>query len=143
MAKSKQAKKANQPAKSGSKTGGATQKQVKKERGTLLTVLLVLIMLHGIFGAYLAYITRKEAYANSTTWVLPALALVSLATVIGAAGMFLWKKWGIYLYAAACVVAAVVHVVLTGLGLAFFYDLLPVIFLGYVINKQSKQHLFT
>lgn len=139
---SKPAKPASKPANPVSKGSKQVKQPVKKVRGTALTVVLVLILLHGIVASYLAFITRKEVYANALSWVLPALTLVSLATVIGAIGMFLWKKWGIYVYAAACVVSAAVHLVLTGSGLVVLYDLIPLAFLGYVINLQSKAHLF-
>jgi hypothetical protein len=149
VAKSKRAKAANKPAKPASKsskpaskTGGAAKRPAKKERGALLSFLIGLILLHGILASYLAFSSLKEVYRDSTSWILIVLALISLADIVAAFAMWRWKKWGIVLYAATKVVAAVIHLMLTGSLLVVFYDLLPVVFLGYVINLQSKRNLF-
>jgi hypothetical protein len=155
MAKSKQAKKTGQAPKSGSqankpgpstkpgsKASGPVKKQVKKERGGLLTFLLVLIMLHAIFATYLAYTYLKAEYDPQRPLILTGLLLISLADIVAAVGMWYWKKWGIYLYAVTRVAATAIHLMLTGSLLVVFYDLLPVAILGYVINLQSKRHLF-
>ncbi len=145
MAKKKhhqqQPQKKSQPAKTTSNVKGPSQKSVHKERGTLLSVLFVLIGLHGILGAYVGYASMKSEYA-SATWVLPVLTLVSVAAVVSAVAMWYWKQWGIYLYAIVCIAQAAVHLMLTGSMLVVFYDILPVAILAYVINLQSKRHLF-
>jgi hypothetical protein len=149
VAKSKSTKTANQPAKPASNAKGSTSKgsakkqvKVKKERGTVLSILLALVFLHSVFATLLAYSSLKEEYVRSITWVLPVLALVSLAGIVAAVGMWYWKKWGIYLYVGASVVAMVIHIIMTGSTWVVFYDLLPVAILGYVINLQSKRDLF-
>ena len=141
MAKNKNNKAANQPVKSTSKAKGPAKKQIHKERGTLLTVLLVLIFLHAVVATYLGYITLKDEYIR-TTWVLPLMTLVSVAGIVAAIGMWYWKQWGIILYAITCVIQAAVHLMLTGSLLVVFYDILPVSILAYVINLQSKKKLF-
>jgi hypothetical protein len=141
-AASQQAKPAGKPAKQASKTGGAAKRPVKKERGALLSFLIVLVMLHGILAAYLAFSSLKEVYRDSTSWILIVLGLISLADILAAFAMWRWKKWGIALYAATQVVATAIHLMLTGSLLVVFYDLLPVAFLAYVINLQSKRNLF-
>ena len=142
MAKTKRPKAYKQPGKPASKAKGSAKKQVKKNRGTLLSILLVLILLHAIFATYLGYDQLKEEYVRQISWVLPVLILVSLADIVAAIGMWYWKKWGIYLYAITRVIATAIHIVMTGSTLVVFYDLLPVAILGYVINLQSKQGLF-
>ena len=117
-------------------------KTARKERGGWLSFILALILLHSIFATVLAFSYRKAAYSGSTSWVLPVLTLCSLAGIVAAVGMWYWKKWGIYLYAAISVVQAVVHILLTGSTLVVFYDLIPVAILGYVITLQSKNDLF-
>ncbi|HJS17978.1 MAG TPA: hypothetical protein VJ785_04475 [Anaerolineales bacterium] len=141
MAKKKANKAANRPVKPTSNAKGPAQKQIHKERGTLLTVLLALIFLHSVVATYLGYITLKDEYAR-TTWVLPLMTLVSVAGIVAAMGMWYWKQWGITLYAITCVIQAAVHLMLTGSLLVVFYDLLPVSILAYVINLQSKKNLF-
>jgi hypothetical protein len=120
---------------------GQAKKPLHKERGTLLSVLIVLIGLHGVLGAYIGYATMKAEYAKAP-WVLPVLTLVSIAAVVSAVAMWYWKQWGIYLYAVVCIAQAAVHLVVTGDLFIVFYDILPVAILAYVMNLQSKRKLF-
>jgi hypothetical protein len=117
-------------------------KNVSKTRGTVLSVLLVLIFLHALLATAVVYSTLKEQYAAETSWVLPVMGLVSLASIVAAVGMWYWKKWAITLYAVTSVIAMVIHLMLTGSLLVVFYDLLPVVILVYVIDLQSKRKLF-
>jgi hypothetical protein len=142
VAKTNQAKSTGKPAKPASKAGNPAKKQVKKERGTVLSILLGLILLHAIFATFLAFTSLRDQYAGYRNWILVLFALISLADILAAVGMWYWKKWAIYLYAGTRVIATAVHLMLTGSGLVVFYDLLPVAILGYVINLQSKQNLF-
>jgi hypothetical protein len=143
MAKKKhnQQKKSNPAAKPAPNVKGPSKKPFHKERGTLLSVLIVLIGLHGILGAYVGYATMKAEYAN-VPWVLPVLTLVSVAAVVAAVAIWYWKQWGIYLYAIVCIAQAAVHLMITGNLLIVFYEILPVAILAYVINLQSKRKLF-
>jgi hypothetical protein len=141
MANKKKSKTANKSTKPVSKAKGTSKQPAKKERGGFLTILLVLIFLHSLLATAMAYSTLQEQY-RSTSWVLPALALASLAGIVAAVGMWFWKKWGIYLYVAISITAAVVHILLTGSTMVVFYDLIPVAILGYVITLQSKNNLF-
>ena len=118
------------------------RKNVNKERGTVLSVLLVVIFLHAGLATAVAYSTLKEQYAAQTSWVLPVMGLVSLAGIVAAVGMWYWKKWAITLYVVISLIAMVIHLMLTGSLLIVFYDILPLAILGYVINSQSKRKLF-
>jgi hypothetical protein len=143
MAKKKnnQQKKSNPSSKQASNVKGPSKKPVHKERGTLLSVLYILIGLHGVLGAYIGYATMKSEYAKAP-WVLPVLTLVSIAAIVAAVAMWYWKEWGIYLYAVVCIAQAAVHLMVTGDLFVVFYDILPVAILAYVINLQSKRKLF-
>jgi hypothetical protein len=143
MAKKKhnQQKKSNPSTKPAPNAKGPAKRPVKKERGTLLSIFIVLIGLHGVLGAYIGYATLKSEYVQAP-WVLPVLTLVSVAAVVSAVAMWYWKQWGIYLYAIVCIAQAAVHLMLTGSLMVVFYDILPVAILGYVINLQSKRQLF-
>jgi hypothetical protein len=121
---------------------GASKKPSKKRRGAVLTILLALIFLHAIFATVLAYSTLKQDYIGSKSIILVVLALVSLADIIAAVGMWFWQKWAIYMYAITRVIATITHIILTGSTWVVFYDLLPVVILGYVINLQNKRKLF-
>jgi|WetSurMetagenome_2_1015567.scaffolds.fasta_scaffold48925_1 hypothetical protein len=143
MAKKKQnqQKKSNPAAKPAPNVKGSPKKPIHKERGTLLSVLIVLIGLHGILGAYVGYATMKTEYAR-VPWVLPVLILVSVAAIVAAVAMWYWKEWGIYLFAIVCIAQAALHLMITGNLLIVFYEILPVAILAYVINLQSKRKLF-
>ena len=117
-------------------------KTISRKRGTLLSVLLVLIFLHAVLATAVVYSTLKEEYAASTSWVLPVLGLISLADVVAAVGLWNWRKWAITLYAVTRMLATAIHLMLSGALLVVFYDLLPVIILVYVIELQSKRKLF-
>jgi F0F1-type ATP synthase assembly protein I len=138
--KHNQQKKSN-TAKPVSNAYGPAKKPVHKQRGTLLSVLIVLIGLHGILGAYIGYVTLKTEYVNAP-WALAVLTLVSVAAIVAAVAIWYWKQWGITLYAVVCIIQAGVHLALTGSLLVVFYDILPVAILAYVINLQSKTKLF-
>ena len=143
MAKSAQAKKGSQSGKPVSKTSGKGKPVVKK-RGWLLTTIYVIILLHGILGAYLVYTTMKTTYSGSSSWILGGLVLVNLANIVAVIGMWFWKQWGIYLYALAAIAALVFHTIVTGsVVLVAVYDILPVAILAYVLNLQRKRELFT
>lgn len=136
---STQAKK-NQPKKTttGKPARGRTSKPVKRIRGTFLSILIVLIGLHGLFGVYLGYVSLKQEYQAQTSWILPLLVGVAIATVIAAIGIWYWKKWGLYLYVATQVIAMVVHLVLTGSLYVVFYDAIPLMVLGYALSQNNR-----
>jgi hypothetical protein len=137
-----QPKQGKTQSKSNSTSKGQPKKPARKQRGTLLTILLVVILLHSIFASYLAYITLKDDYTGSANWIIVSLVLVTMGNLAAAVGMWFWKKWAVYLYGAMAVLAGVVHIVLTGSTMVLFYDLIPVVILGYVISVQSKRSLF-
>lgn len=147
MAKKKHSQKNHQSQKSQSSTKQAVQtkgpvkKQVHKERGTVITILLAIIFIHAVLAAYIGYASLKDEYVK-TTWVLPVLILVALVNIVAVVAMWNWKQWGITLYAISCIIQAVVHLLLTGQMLVVFYDILPVAILAYVIRLQSKEKLF-
>ena len=148
MAKKKNSQKSQAPKKSNSakpvsnsSSKGPVKKQVHKERGAILTTLLVLILVHSIIAAYVGYASLKDQYTK-TNWVIPLLTLVAVADIVAAVAMWYWRQWGITLYAVTCIIQAAVHLMLTGSLLVVFYDILPVAILAYVINLQSKNKLF-
>ena len=134
-------KKQNPPSRPASNTKAAVKKPVHKERGTLLSVLIVLIALHAVLATYLGYTSLKEEYIN-TSWALPLMTFVSVAGIVAAVGLWYWKQWGIILYAITCIIQAAVHLMMTGSLMVVFYDILPVAVLAYVISLQSKTKLF-
>jgi cell division protein FtsW (lipid II flippase) len=132
-----------QPAKqTHNQTSRQPNKPIKKVRGTLLSVIIILIGLLGLLGVYLARLTLKQEYLTQTTWVLPLLILAGLLTVVAAIGLWQWKKWGIYLYVITQIMAMIAHLVLTGSLYVVFYDLIPLLILGTVLNEGDRLRFF-
>lgn len=117
-----------------------TQAEQKKERGTAVTVILILIAVHGIFATYFYYTVRTQEADLSRPMILTLMAIHSLANVIAAAGIWYWKKWALYLYALSTVVALVVGLLVAG-AYSIFYVVLPLVILGWVL--RTKWDYFT
>jgi hypothetical protein len=142
VAKTNQSNKGNQQQKSSTKAKGAPKKPVNKRRGGLLSFLIILIGVHAVSAAYLSYTYLKQDYLGQRTWILVGLVLISLADIVAAVGLWLWKQWAMYVYIIATAALAAISIVLTGNVWVSLYQFIPVAILGYVINLQNKQKLF-
>jgi hypothetical protein len=141
MAKSKQAQKSSS-SKPASSQSAQAKKPVTKTRGTVLTVMLVLIIIHSIIASYLVYTNMTPSLKTNTT-ALGVLVLTNIACIVAAVAMWFWKEWGIYVYLGAAFVQMAVHMMMTGSVIMIpIYDLLPVAIVMYVINLQHKRQLF-
>lgn len=105
-----------------------------KERGTLLVILLVLMAVHGIVAAF-AYYSMINNPATDRNLVVAMMVIHSLANVVAAAGIWFWKKWALYLYAASTVLALVAGLISVG-AWSVFYLVLPVAIVGWVLRTK-------
>ena len=121
--------------------GGKTA-HVHREKGAVLDTVYVLIMIHSLIAIYLGYTQLKPSYTNSATWIVPLLAIASVLSLVGAIGMWNWKKWGLYLYVASQLLQIVAHLVMTGSIWVIFYDAFPLLVLGYIFSMQNKLRFF-
>jgi len=137
--KSKQSKnkKPQQKPQSSTQRTAVRQKTIRKERGTLLTIALVLIALHGIVAGYLFYAQYTQSEYLSRPWVIGLMVVHSLANVVAAVGIWYWKQWGLYVYAASTLLAVVVGLVTVGVW-SVFYFLLPLVIVGYIIRYKRN-----
>jgi hypothetical protein len=142
VANSKKNNKNKQQAKSSTKGKGPTKKPAHKNRGGLLSFLIILMGVHAVSASALIYSYIKQDLLGQRPWILAVLLLVSLADIVAAVGMWLWKEWAIYLYFIATAVLAAVSIVVTGNVWASLYQFIPAAILGYVIRLQNKQKLF-
>jgi uncharacterized membrane protein (DUF2068 family) len=140
VAKTKKSNKGNQQVKSSAK--GTPKKPANKRRGGLLSFLIVLIAVHAISASYLIYTYLKQDYIGQRTWILVALLLISLADIVAAVGLWLWKQWGLYVYIIATAFLAAISIIVTGNVWVSLYQFIPVAIFGYVIRLQNKQKLF-
>jgi hypothetical protein len=112
------------------------KKKPKKERGFWLTAALVVMAIHGIFATFLYY---SPLVAPSPTlarpWILALMVIHSLADVVAAVGIWFWKKWALYVYAASTVLALVVGLMSVGFW-SVFYMVLPLAILGWLLRTK-------
>ena len=107
-----------------------------KERGCLLTGIIVLIVIHGIIGTAAYYAIRTQE-ALDRPWLITLMVLHSILNIIAAFGIWNWKRWGIQLYAVSTAISVVVGMVSVG-AWSIFYFILPLVILGYVIKSRWK-----
>jgi lysylphosphatidylglycerol synthetase-like protein (DUF2156 family) len=129
MAKSKKSK---------SKSKG--KQSQRKERGIWLNLILVVMVIHGIFAAYIYYVGRTESSALDRPWILTLMVIHFIANVVAAVGIWFWKKWALYVYAASTVLALVVGLISVGIW-SVFYMVLPLAIVGWVL--RNKWEYFT
>lgn len=106
-----------------------------KERGTWLTLALVIMVLHGAFGAYLYYTVRVGEPYLDRPWILTLMVVHFLANILAAVGIWYWKKWGLFVYAASTVLAVVVGLLSIGVW-SVFYFVLPLVIFGYILRSK-------
>jgi len=108
----------------------------KKVRGFWLTAALVVMVLHGIFAAFLYY---SPLISPSPTlqrpWILGLMVVHALADIVAAVGIWYWKKWALYVYAASTVLALVVGLMSVGFW-SVFYMVLPLAILGWLLRTK-------
>lgn len=111
------------------------QTQVTHHRGTFLTILLVIMALHGLVATYLYYSIRMDNSTISRPWLLTLMAIHSLANVISAIGLWNWKMWGWKLYIASTILSLVVGLVGVGMW-SVFYMVLPLAIVGWALRTK-------
>jgi len=105
-----------------------------KERGWLLSLILVVMAVHGILATALFYAIRTQE-ALDRPWIISLMVLHSFANVIAAAGIWYWKKWALYVYAVSTGLAIFVGLVSVG-AWSIFYMIFPFIILGWILRSK-------
>ncbi len=96
-------------------------KQVRKERGWLLTVIFAFVILHGIFAAILISSYTRNDVIVPRPYIIPILTVNAMLDVVAGIAMFYWKKWGVILFGFTAVVSIVLGLMLTGNLFVIFY----------------------
>ena len=110
-----------------------------KHRNTWLTVALVIVFLHGILMAAIFWTVRpdvEKTWGNIAVWIM---ILSAVGDIVAAAAMWLWKRWGIYLYGLAAIGSAIVAVMASGDLFLLFGALLPAIIVLYIVMMQRDK----
>ncbi len=58
-----------------------------------------------------------------------------LANIAAAVGIWYWKKWGLYVYAASTILALVAGLISVGIW-SLFYMVLPLAIIGWVLRSK-------
>ena len=114
------------------------QKAPVKTRGTLLTIALVVMVLHGLAAAIFYAVARQDALSTaymSRPWLIALMSLHFLLNVVAAVGIWFWKKWAMYVYAASTILAVVVGLLSVGIW-SVFYMVLPFVILGWLLRTK-------
>jgi hypothetical protein len=125
-------------AKQGKPQAGKAPQPVVKQRSTLWTIILALVSIGAVIDAIvpLAF-HRQDTYDINHPIVLGGAILVGLLGLGGVVGLWLWKRWGLYLFVASVVGSiAVGLVVLPELWVAF-HALIPLLILGYGLSRDN------
>lgn len=110
-----------------------------KHRNTWLTVALVIVFLHGLLMAAIFWTVRpdvEKTWGNIAVWIM---ILSAVGDIVAAAAMWLWKRWGIYLYGLAAIGSAIVAVMASGDLFLLFGALLPAIIVLYIVMMQRDK----
>jgi hypothetical protein len=113
----------------------------KKVRGGWLTGALIFIAVHAVFTAVLLLVWKKQAPPIPVPWLWTAAVLIALAEIGGAVAMWFWKRWGLYLFIGATLAGIVVGFLMYPSQLAAFHGIIPILILGYILQRQNKLRL--
>jgi len=111
------------------------QKSPTKTRGTFLTILLVIMALHGIVATFVFYSLRMDNSMISRTWLVTLMLIHSFANVIAAVGIWKWKMWAWQLYIASTILGLAVGLLTMGM-LSAFYAVLPLASVGWALRTR-------
>jgi len=113
-----------------------------KQRSTLLTIVLVLVSLGAVIDAIIPLLYRRETYQIDHPIVLGGAILVGLLGVVGVIGLWLWKRWGLYLFTASVVGSIAVGLVVYPSMVAAFHALIPMLILSYGLARDNAMAKF-
>jgi len=113
----------------------------KKVRGGWLTAALIFIAVHAAFTAVLLLAWHKQSGPIPTPWLWTASVLIALVEIGGAVAMWFWKRWGLYLFVGATLAGIVVGFLVYPTQLAAFHGIIPILVLGYILQRQNKLQL--
>jgi hypothetical protein len=114
------------------------QQTQHKERGTWLTVWLVLIVLWSIGGTILLWDQRNPETTKMFQWALPTLFLLNVADIVAVVAIWFWKRWGLTLYLITTGLAIAVGLIVTRSQLIAFHYIIPLVILGYLVKPHQK-----
>ena len=116
---------------------GAKKAPVVKQRTTLLTIVLALVSLGAVIDAIVPLLYRRSTYDITHPIVLGGAIVVGLLGIAGVVGLWLWKRWGLYLFVASVIGSIAVGLMIYPSMVAAFHALIPLLILGYGLAKDN------
>ena len=113
-------------------------KQAQKERGTWLSLWLIVIMIQGFIDSGLIWYLRAQNSESSPVWMLAILFVLGIADIVAAIGAWNWKRWGLWLYVVSTAAGIAVGLVLTRTQLIVFHDIIPLVILGWLVKDKQQ-----
>jgi hypothetical protein len=121
----------------------AGKQKSRPQRGAVWTTWLVLLMIHGVGAVLLAYSTLQQQYANNRNLILASLTIAAVLEIVSVIGLWNWKLWGLYMFVAVVFIQMAAHMVLTASVYVGFYDAIPLLITGYLVNANQKIKYFS
>lgn len=123
--------------KQGGKPQQGKNQPVHKQRTTLLTIVLALVSIGAVVDAIVPLLYRKTTYDITHPIVLGGAIVVGLLGVAGVVGLWMWKRWGLYLFVASVIGSIGVGLVVYPAMWAAFHALIPLLILGYGMARDN------
>ena len=124
-----------------SKQGGKPQQgkgqPVSPQRSTVWTIVLALVSIGAVIDAIIPLLYRRETYEINHPIVLGGAILVGLLGLAGVVGLWLWKRWGLYLFVASVLGSVAVGLVVYPSMVVAFHALIPLLILGYGLARDN------
>lgn len=140
-ARRKTAHKGSASARHGATAQKASPPVVQKKRGGWLTAAIVIMAVHGVFNTVALLALRKSEYTNIPPWLWATAFLDGILTVVAAVALWYWKRWGLYVYVVATFASIAVGLIVYPSQIAAFYNVIPLLILGYILQGQRKMQL--
>ncbi len=135
MSNKKQKKRTTQHRSSGARhTAPAKQTPKQKERGWVLALAIIYVMIHGVL--LLGLVIGENSLRNLPipTWLVLSVAAVAIADIVAGVMLWRWKQLGLTIYFISTLGAVVAGAFLRG-GYAFiFAAFLPFLVVGYIVR---------
>ena len=116
----------------------ARQTPKRKERGIWLTIALVLIMIHSVLTAFVYLNRTQNPQSSIAPWIITALFIAAVAKFVAAAAIWMWERWGIYLFLGATLADVAIGILLTGTMLIAFNEIIPVAILAWLVRDKMQ-----
>lgn len=124
-----------------SPTGGPLVPNTQRNRGGCLTAMLILMMVANPIAAIFYIVAGdlvRRGMPEAPDWIVPVLALASIANLAFAVGTWMWKKWGVYGFCATAVLGFVVNL-MAGMGPRAFTGILGPVILFVLVRPLWDQ----